>query len=56
MRLFGRFLGLFDELMEPDLKLYVDLVANMYKTLLNFQILEQDEIILIPTVSFYYLS
>lgn len=48
-RLFARFLGLFEELSEHDLKLYVDLVHNMYKTVLNFQILEQDEVILIPT-------
>lgn len=53
-RLFARFLGLFEELSEHDLKLYVDLVHNMYKTVLNFQILEQDEVILIPTVSLDY--
>ena len=35
-RLFGRFLGLFDELTMQDLKLYVDLSHNMFKTVLNF--------------------
>ena len=50
-RLFGRFLQLYDELSQQDLKLYVDIVHNMFKTVLNFTILEQDEIILIPTVS-----
>jgi hypothetical protein len=50
-RLFGRFLGLYDDLGNHDIKLYVDIVHNMFKTVLNFQILEQDEIILIPTVS-----
>ena len=50
-RLFGRFLQLHDELTESDLKLYVDLVHNMFKHILNFAILEQDELVLIPTVS-----
>ena len=48
-QLFGRFLELFDELSEDDVKLYLDLIQVMYKTVLNFQILEQDEVILIPT-------
>ena len=47
-RMFGRFLGLFEELEENDLKLYIDIVHNMFKTVLNFQILEQDEIVLLP--------
>ena len=48
-RLFGRFLQLFDELSEQDLKLYVDIKHNMFKAVLNFAILESDEIILVPT-------
>ena len=48
-RLFGRFLGLYDELTEQDLKLYVDIVHNMFKAVLNFQIQEQDEVVYIPT-------
>ena len=48
-RLFGRFLQLYDELSEQDLKLYVDIVHNKFKSVLNFQILESDEVILIPT-------
>ena len=40
---------LFDELNEQDLKLYVDIVHNMFKSVLNFQILEQDEMVLVPT-------
>jgi len=35
-RLFGRFLGLYDELSDQDLKLYVDIVHNMFKSVLNF--------------------
>ena len=35
-RLFGRFLQLYDDLSENDLKLYVDIVHNMFKTVLNF--------------------
>jgi len=35
-RLAGRFLCLFDELEDCDLKLYIDLVASMYKAVLNF--------------------
>lgn len=50
-RLFGRFLQLFDDLSDADLKLYVDLSQSMQRTILNFQILEQDEIVLIPLVS-----
>ena len=48
-RLFGRYLGLYDELSEQDLKLYIDIVHNMFKSVLNFQIQEQDEIVYIPT-------
>lgn len=48
-RLFGRFLGLYDELTDQDLKLYVDIVHNMFKSVLNFQIQEQDEVVLVPT-------
>ena len=50
-KLFGRFLQLYDELSDADLKLYVDLVHSMYKCVLNFSILEQDDIVLLPTVS-----
>ena len=46
---FGRFMQLFDELNEQDLKLYVDIVHNMFKSVLNFQIMEQDEMVLVPT-------
>ena len=50
-RLFGRFLQLYDELSETDLRLYVDITHNMFKSVLNFQINELDDIIYIPTVS-----
>ena len=35
-RLCGRYLQLFDELYEPEVKLYQDLVRRMFKTVLNF--------------------
>ena len=35
-RLCGRYLQLFDELYEPEVKLYQDLVKRMFKTVLNF--------------------
>jgi len=50
-KLFGRFLQLHEELTESDLKLYVDMVHNMFKNIINFAILEQDELVLLPTVS-----
>lgn len=37
-RLFGRFLQLYEPLGDQDLKLYIDVVHNMFKTVLNFQI------------------
>ena len=48
-RLFGRFLELYDELNEDDVRLYLDINQCMYKTVLNFLIFEHDEIILLPT-------
>ena len=50
-RLFGRFLQLYEPLGDQDLKLYIDVVHNMFKTVLNFQIQETDEVIYIPSVS-----
>ena len=52
LRLAGRFLQLYDELEDCDLKLYIDLIQAMYKAVLNFTIIDQDEIVLIPLVSF----
>ena len=37
-QLCGRFLELYDELNEMDLKLYFEIIQNMYKTILNFNI------------------
>lgn len=54
-KLFGRFLQLHEELTESDLKLYVDMVHNMFKNIINFAILEQDELVLLPTVSPRYI-
>ena len=53
-RLFGRFLQLYEPLGDQDLKLYIDIVNNMFKTVLNFQIQETDEIIYIPSVSHFH--
>ena len=50
VRLFGRFLGLYSELQIQDLKLYLDVVDQAYKLVLNFQIQEQDELPLIPSL------
>ena len=50
-RLFGRFLQLYEPLGDQDLKLYIDVVHNMFKTVLNFQIQETDDIIYLPSVS-----
>lgn len=58
-QLFGRFLELYDELSEDDVRLYLDIMSCMYKTVLNFQILEHDEVILIPTaraIDFFRLT
>ena len=49
--LFGRFLELYDELDEINLKLYFEINQNMYKSILNFNIAEDDEIVHIPLVS-----
>ena len=35
-QLFGRFLELYDELSEDDIRLYMDILQVMYKTVLNF--------------------
>ena len=51
LKLAGRFLQLYDELEDCDLKLYIDLIQAMYKAVLNFTIIDQDEIVLIPLVS-----
>jgi hypothetical protein len=44
----GRFLELYDELNDMDLKLYFEIIQNMYKTILNFNIQEDDDNIYIP--------
>ena len=36
IRLAGRFMQLFDELDDCDLKLYIDMIQGMYKAVLNF--------------------
>ena len=48
VRLAGRFMQMYDELSDCDLKLYIDMVHSMFKAVLNFSILEQDEMVLIP--------
>ena len=53
-RLFGRFLQLYEPLGDQDLKLYIDVVHNMFKTVLNFQIQETDEVVYIPSVSDFF--
>jgi len=58
-RLFGRFLQLYEPLQDQDLKLYIDIVNNMFKTVLNFQIQETDEMVYIPTpraIDFFRLT
>lgn len=51
IRLFGRFLNLFDDLTLQDLRLYFEIVDNTNRLVLNFQINETDELPLVPTVS-----
>ena len=52
-QLFGRFLQLYDDLSEVDLKLYFEILQSMYKNILNFNIQEDDETIYIPLVSIH---
>ena len=47
-KLFGRFLQLYDELNEEDIKMYIEVMQVMFKVVLNFQIQELDEIIYVP--------
>ena len=42
---------LFEELNISDFKIYIDLVQNLFKSTLNLQMQDSDEIILIPLVS-----
>jgi len=46
--IFGRFLQLYEELDENDLKMYYEVQANMHKTILNFTINEDDDCVYIP--------
>lgn len=48
IRLFARFLSVYDELSNQDLKLYCDVTENLHKLVLNFAINDADEKPLIP--------
>lgn len=48
IRLFGRLLGLYDDLGLPDLRLYLEIVDHAFKLVLNFQIQDTDELPLVP--------
>lgn len=48
IRLFGRFLELFENLSSKDFKLYVDMQESVFKMVLNFQIQETDEQSFVP--------
>jgi hypothetical protein len=49
VRIFGRFLGLYEPLKQNSLRLYVDVVDLAFKLVLNFQIIDADECPLVPT-------
>ena len=51
VKLFSRLVCLTDQLQFADMKLYLDIVECTHRQVLNFQILETDELPLIPVVS-----
>jgi len=56
IRLFGRFLSLYEELTLQDLRFYFEIVDHTNRLVLNFLIQENDELPLVPTVSTLFLQ